>query len=183
MMFVSLLMWQVESERTELLAHPLVTSLLDQKWKSHGQIVFYTNLALYFVFLVFLTVFALVLPNPQAAVCRSQNPPSTFNNANIPGARIMVNNVNSSSVLQEFLNSSGISVANNMADLTGQLVCSNVSVRNELAMAMSPLIGVENNSTFFDGVWQCGDCGESTSVYAAIDWMKMCRLTVMIMVI
>ena len=152
---------QVESERTELLAHPLVTSLLDQKWRSHGRIVFYSNLALYIVFLIFLTVFALVLPNPQAAVCMSQNPPSTFNTTNNPVVMIMANNVSSlSATLQSFLNSSDISVMDNRATLSGQLVCSNTTVRDELAMAMSPLINESSSDTFFNGAAQCGDCSK-----------------------
>lgn len=66
---LSFLLCQVESERTDLLTHPLVTSLLNQKWNSYGRIVFYTNLAIYLVFLIFLTAFALVIPNPLSPVC------------------------------------------------------------------------------------------------------------------
>ena len=151
----------MESERTELLAHPLVSSLLYQKWKSHGQYVFYSNLGLYFIFLLFLTVFALVLPNPQTAVCMSQNPPSTFNTANSLDAMIFANNVSSlSPTVRDFLNSSGIPVVDNTALLIGRLVCSDIMVRDELARAMSLLMVENSSTTFSDGASQCGDCGK-----------------------
>ena len=80
---------------------------------------------------------------------------------------IIVNNVGGlSGTFQSFLNLSDISVVNNMATISGQLVCSNVAVRDELAMTAPPLIRIDNTTgTFSDGASLCGDCG------------KLCTLT------
>ena len=60
---------------------------------------------------------------------------------------------------QEFLDSSGVLV-NNMTHVRGQLVCSNSSIRDELASVEVVLIETEMNGTFVDGSSQCGDCGK-----------------------
>ena len=49
------LMVMVRNDQEDLLAHPLVGSLLRHKWRSFGRYVYYTNLFIYVVFLVFLT--------------------------------------------------------------------------------------------------------------------------------
>ncbi|XP_067947890.1 transient receptor potential cation channel subfamily A member 1 homolog isoform X2 [Watersipora subatra] len=54
----------VRSAREDLLAHPLVTSLLRHKWHTVGRYFYYFNLILYLVFLIFITGFALSLPAP-----------------------------------------------------------------------------------------------------------------------
>ncbi|CAD5117061.1 DgyrCDS5882 [Dimorphilus gyrociliatus] len=58
------LMIMVESKQEDLLGHPLVTSLLRHKWNSFGRIVYYLNLLLYCVFLVFLTGYVVVAKPP-----------------------------------------------------------------------------------------------------------------------
>lgn len=47
-------------KRGELLNHPLVISLIYEKWQKFGRIVFYSKFAVYFVFLFFLTGYVLV---------------------------------------------------------------------------------------------------------------------------
>ena len=168
---------QVESERTELLTHPLVTSLLSQKWNSYGRIVFYTNLALYLIFVIFLTTFALVVPNPQSAACTLKKevvnmtgvalslppwpPPPGQANANSPNVTLNVTDVDSlSDAFRDFINSSNIPVMNNMATLIGQEVCSNSSIRDEVARTGPNLIGAGDNAVFDNGEAQCGECGK-----------------------
>ena len=51
--FASLL--QVKNKREQLLSHPLVTFLLDYKWRKFGRYIYYTKLALFCIFLLFLT--------------------------------------------------------------------------------------------------------------------------------
>ncbi|KAI0226877.1 Transient receptor potential cation channel subfamily A member basal [Lamellibrachia satsuma] len=53
------LMIMVEHHQEALLAHPLVTSLLQYKWDNFGRYVYYTNLASYVIFLTFLTVYVM----------------------------------------------------------------------------------------------------------------------------
>jgi maltodextrin utilization protein YvdJ len=50
---------QVQYKREELLCHPLVRSLLRQKWIKQGRTFFFTNLLLYVLFLIFLTSYML----------------------------------------------------------------------------------------------------------------------------
>ncbi|KAK3773373.1 hypothetical protein RRG08_023251 [Elysia crispata] len=45
----------IQSERETLLAHPLVTSLLQHKWNALGSFFYYFSFAIYMVFLTFLT--------------------------------------------------------------------------------------------------------------------------------
>ncbi|CAI8048714.1 Transient receptor potential cation channel subfamily A member 1 homolog [Geodia barretti] len=61
----------VASAQIDLLKHPLVTSLLDYKWRTYGRYVYFGNLFIYVVFLVFLTAFALTSPNPVSRTCRA----------------------------------------------------------------------------------------------------------------
>ena len=46
---------QVENKREELLSHPLVTFLLHYKWQKFGRYIYYFKLALFCIFLFFLT--------------------------------------------------------------------------------------------------------------------------------
>ncbi len=62
---------QVDSEQIGLLKHPLVTSLLDYKWTTYVQYVYFGNLFVYLLFLSFLTAFALVVLNPLSCTCES----------------------------------------------------------------------------------------------------------------
>ena len=48
----------------DLLAHPLVTSLLRHKWQSYGRYVYYLNLFIYLIFLIFLTGYILTTDAP-----------------------------------------------------------------------------------------------------------------------
>ena len=54
----------------KLLTHPLVKSLLHKKWNEFGWL-FYLDLLIYILFVVSLTAFALLLPNPQIEQCES----------------------------------------------------------------------------------------------------------------
>ncbi|XP_048577664.1 transient receptor potential cation channel subfamily A member 1 homolog [Nematostella vectensis] len=49
------LMIMVKRKREKLLSHPIVTSLLQHKWRTYGRYVYYLKLFIYCVFLVFLT--------------------------------------------------------------------------------------------------------------------------------
>lgn len=62
---------QVESERTDLLKHPLVTSLLNQKWQRYGAWFYSINILVYVLFLIFLTAFALSIHSPLEDPCKS----------------------------------------------------------------------------------------------------------------
>ncbi|XP_033741695.1 transient receptor potential cation channel subfamily A member 1 homolog [Pecten maximus] len=53
------LMIMVTSKREDLLAHPLVTSLLRHKWNSFGRVFYYINFFIYAIFLTFLTGYIL----------------------------------------------------------------------------------------------------------------------------
>lgn len=59
----------VDSAQIDLLKHPLVTGLLNYKWQTYGRYVYFGNLCIYLVFLLFLTTFALVVPNPGSETC------------------------------------------------------------------------------------------------------------------
>ena len=48
-------MIMVRTAQEDLLAHPLVGSLLRHKWRSFGRYFYYTNLFIYCIFLTFLT--------------------------------------------------------------------------------------------------------------------------------
>ena len=61
---------QVEHNRSELLQHPLVTSLLNHKWNGFGAKFYFVNLLIYLLYVIFLTTFALVVPNPQSNGCK-----------------------------------------------------------------------------------------------------------------
>ena len=50
--------------------HPLVISLLDYKWKKFGRYIFFGNLFIYLIFLVFLTAFGLVVLSPVEKPCK-----------------------------------------------------------------------------------------------------------------
>lgn len=60
---------QVESKRTELLRHPVVTSLLDYKWRHYTQLTYFLNLSIYILFVVLLTTFALFVYSPEEEIC------------------------------------------------------------------------------------------------------------------
>lgn len=55
------LMIMVKNKREQLLGHPLVTFLLDYKWKTFGRYIYYFKLALYCLFLMFLTGYTVYL--------------------------------------------------------------------------------------------------------------------------
>ncbi|XP_065891015.1 transient receptor potential cation channel subfamily A member 1-like [Dysidea avara] len=63
----------VESERIELLQHPLVTELMNHKWNRITLPSFLLQTGLYTVFLGFLTSYVLLLPNPRGSICRRRN--------------------------------------------------------------------------------------------------------------
>ena len=60
---------KVDAERTELLKHPLALSLLAYKWETYGRYIYYSNLFIYALFIIFLTAFALLVPHPGTRTC------------------------------------------------------------------------------------------------------------------
>ncbi len=60
---------QVESKRTELLKHPVVTTLLDYKWRRYTQLTYFLNLSIYLLFVILLTAFALIVYSPEEEIC------------------------------------------------------------------------------------------------------------------
>lgn len=64
------LLSQVESEQTNLLKHPLVTTLLDCKWRNYTQFLFTLNFFVYFIFVALLTSFALIVHTPRDCECK-----------------------------------------------------------------------------------------------------------------
>ena len=50
--------------------HLLVISLLDYKWNTFGRYIFFGNLFIYLIFLVFLTAFGLVVLSPVEKPCK-----------------------------------------------------------------------------------------------------------------
>lgn len=51
--------FQCEYKRGSLLNHPLIMSLIYEKWGRFGRLVFYSKFVLYFIFLIFLTGYVL----------------------------------------------------------------------------------------------------------------------------
>ena len=64
---------QVESKRTQLLKHPLVYKLIEDKWSRYGRGLFYTELVFHVVFVIFLMAFSLTLLNPFSPTCTYYN--------------------------------------------------------------------------------------------------------------
>ena len=64
------LTFQTKHGCSNLMKHPLVISLLDYKWKKFGQYIFFGNLFIYLIFLVFLTAFGLVVLSPVERPCK-----------------------------------------------------------------------------------------------------------------
>ena len=60
---------QTNHNRTELLTHPVVGSLIHHKWIKFGVWWYFFNLFTFSVYLTFLTSFTLLLPNPQSDYC------------------------------------------------------------------------------------------------------------------
>ena len=60
------LMWLINHNRQELIAHPLIVSLYNSKWNTLGWYVYYTNLAIYMIFMILLNVYALTTPPPYS---------------------------------------------------------------------------------------------------------------------
>ena len=54
--------FQVNSKCESLLLHPVVTGLLNYKWKRYGRYVYYSNLLLFVTYLVVLNVYMLLIP-------------------------------------------------------------------------------------------------------------------------
>ena len=63
---------QVKNQRENLLSHPLVNFLLDYKWKKFGRFIYYLKLALFCIFLFFLTGYT-VYYTENAPVCNATN--------------------------------------------------------------------------------------------------------------
>ena len=65
----SYLCMQVQYKRLDLLNHPVIRSLVHHKWFTFGLWGYLLNLLVYVIFVVILTSFALIVPNPQSATC------------------------------------------------------------------------------------------------------------------
>ncbi|KAL5265325.1 hypothetical protein ACHWQZ_G006160 [Mnemiopsis leidyi] len=57
----------VKAKRIELLDHPLVQSLIYNKWECYGKWFYYFNLTIYLIYLISLTIFALNQKPPYSA--------------------------------------------------------------------------------------------------------------------
>ncbi|KAL5457262.1 hypothetical protein EMCRGX_G034509 [Ephydatia muelleri] len=66
----------VDRERTNLLKHPLVHTLLDFKWRRYARYMYWSKFVSYVSFLVILTSYTLCLPQPTRAMCSKME---TFN--------------------------------------------------------------------------------------------------------
>ena len=60
-------------ERIKLLQHPVTQALISHKWKAYAMPYSIIILALYLVFLVFLTAFSTVMPFPIGSECTPVN--------------------------------------------------------------------------------------------------------------
>ena len=67
---LSLISFQKKHGCSTLMKHPLVISLLDYKWKKFGRYIFFGNLFIYLIFLMFLTAFGLVVLSPLERPCK-----------------------------------------------------------------------------------------------------------------
>ena len=72
----------ISNNRQDLISHPLVTSLYNIKWNRLGFYVYYTNLAIYILFMALLNIYALAIPPPYSydtnrMAANSTNPCST----------------------------------------------------------------------------------------------------------
>jgi len=76
---------QVQNQREPLLAHPLVTFLLNYKWQTFGRYIYYFKLSLYCLFLLFLTGYT-VYSTENAAVCvnGTNTRPDTVDEDSVP---------------------------------------------------------------------------------------------------
>ena len=67
-------LFQVKSQRTKLLSHPLVACLLRNKWKACGRYVYYSKLVVYMFYLIFLTGYSLYTVKDQyRLICARSN--------------------------------------------------------------------------------------------------------------
>ena len=53
----------VQHARLELLKHPLVRTMIRQKWKKHSRYLYYGNLLIYVIFVLLLTLFTYIVPS------------------------------------------------------------------------------------------------------------------------
>ena len=65
---------QVENKRELLLSHPLVTFLLDYKWQKFGRYIYYFKLALFCIFLLFLTGYTIYSTQMKGVLNKSSFP-------------------------------------------------------------------------------------------------------------
>ncbi|XP_077977717.1 transient receptor potential cation channel subfamily A member 1 homolog [Glandiceps talaboti] len=54
----------VKHERVNLIGHPIVMSLIRQKWNSYGKLTYFLGLFMYIIFVLFLTGYVLFTPPP-----------------------------------------------------------------------------------------------------------------------
>ena len=65
---------QVQNKRELLLSHPLVTFLLDYKWQKFGRYIYYFKLALFCIFLLFLTGYTIYSTHRKGVLDKSSFP-------------------------------------------------------------------------------------------------------------
>ncbi|CAH1255376.1 TRPA1 [Branchiostoma lanceolatum] len=95
----------VDANRVELLSHPVCINFLDMKWNAYGRFVYLSNLFIYAIFLIFLTIFVATAAHP------------TSHNDFVAGSNTSSANetsVNGSSVNDSSVNGSGIHALHNM---------------------------------------------------------------------
>ena len=62
----SSILFQANQKRERLLQHPVVTGLLQYKWKKYGGLVYYSSLVFLLLFVTLLNVYLLSIPPPFA---------------------------------------------------------------------------------------------------------------------
>ena len=60
------LSYLISNKRQELIAHPLITALYNDKWNRLGFYVYYINLIIYMIFMCLLNAYALSIPPPYS---------------------------------------------------------------------------------------------------------------------
>ncbi|XP_078619964.1 transient receptor potential cation channel subfamily A member 1-like [Branchiostoma floridae x Branchiostoma japonicum] len=84
----------VDANRVELLSHPVCINFLDMKWNAYGRFVYLSNLILYLIYLIFLTVFVATSAHPTS---HTDFVPSAWGNSSMNGTGVNGTSVNGSS--------------------------------------------------------------------------------------
>ncbi|KAI6650877.1 Transient receptor potential cation channel [Oopsacas minuta] len=64
----------VDHARLDLLKHPLIRTMIRQKWKTHARYLYYGNLLIYVIFVLLLTLFTYIVPSCDIEMNRTRSP-------------------------------------------------------------------------------------------------------------